>query len=1133
MKRIVHVAFLAAALGLAQSVAAMPLGLRMAMWGGSPERAVEVAFDAAGGVVDGEWAAAPSLTATFCHEYGELPTASCDGYVFLGWTLNGARVEANDIVKTSKPHTLTASWGIRIGNGLWAETVCDEPITLGEPLVPPSGELVIPAAIAGRPIVGTTAEAFAGNADITRVTVPQCVCSSRLSLVFPASYQSISHVVIGADVERLAAGFFEGCDALDMLTFLSPDTSLGDNDLRRVGKLYDNQPDGYWVVQRSLVGYKGACPGAIPDLDALKRVMPGALEGCVALTDLAFTVESALEEIGANAFVRCTELRQMTLPPSLVAIGDEAFMGCSYLDNVIVPGSVKRVGDRAFKNCTGFTAAQIEYGVESLGEEAFWGDWRISEVDIPSTVAHIGANAFGGDSSIIRIGLRGDIRKASEIFSNCRNIREATVKAGEGAIVDGLFAGFASLKDVHFLGDCPALENEGRNLYSGTPSAGADALVTYVKGTSTGWDGTQGSHSLPQAWPLMGDHRRAIAIWDAPTYLCPFDSNGGTLGVQDTYQHSEERFVLPPEPVQTGYAFAGWWTQPVGGLPVNADTIFIEGVYTHVYAHWTKGHWVFLDPNGGTVVNDFVTYVEQTVYGVLPVPVRSGYAFRGWLYNGQKIEPDTAINESADHTLVAQWEANLYSVRYNANGGEGEMPDQDFVYGVNQTLRKNTFTCERHAFAGWATSEAGEVVYADGEAVSNLTAVADGWVELYAVWEETGVATPTVTPPDGSVFTGESCVVTIACATEGASLYYTTNGATPKKSSKYLYAGPFVVHDTVIVKAVAVKDGANSEYATATITKRTLTLADALDVGSAATVSTGGEAEWSPVPDATAVGGFSAQSGELDDEGASWVQVAVSGPGRLSFRCRTSCEHDEDGTCTWDRLEVWVDGHERTDWRMDGETGWTQRELLFAESGEHVVKWVYRKDESDYDGEDCAWLDEVVFSRASLPELPAEATPDEVQAAVAAFADAAVVEQVKTVETYNAFKAWVGEKNLAPQAVAEAPRAWASYVLGQPALLPEEIPEDALLVEDFEPDASAGDGAYALTFRLEDATLGEEAVAALLDTVFEVQGGTSPDALSGEDVETTFEIVDGKVRVKVSPKGDTLPGTFFYRIRLK
>ncbi len=178
-------------------------------------------------------------------------------------------------------------------------------------------------------------------------------------------------------------------------------------------------------------------------------------------------------------------------------------MGCSYLDGVIVPRSVKRVGAGAFKNCTGFSAAQIEHVVESLGDEAFYGDWCIAEVDIPSTVINIGVNAFGGDSSIIRIGLRGDSRMESAIFSNYKNIREATVKYGNGNIVDGLFKGCSQLTDVHFQGNCHGLIRDGVNLYDGTTSS----LVTYVEQTSTGWDGTPGSHSLPQAWPLTGSFR--------------------------------------------------------------------------------------------------------------------------------------------------------------------------------------------------------------------------------------------------------------------------------------------------------------------------------------------------------------------------------------------------------------------------------------------------------------------------------------------------------------------------------------------------------------------------------------------------------------------------------------------------
>ncbi len=194
-------------------------------------------------------------------------------------------------------------------------------------------------------------------------------------------------------------------------------------------------------------------------------------------------------------------------------------MGCSYLDGVIVPRSVKRVGAGAFKNCTGFSAAQIEHVVESLGDEAFYGDWCIAEVDIPSTVINIGVNAFGGDSSIIRIGLRGDSRMESAIFSNYKNIREATVKYGNGNIVDGLFKGCSQLTDVHFQGNCPGLIRDGVNLYDGTTSS----LVTYVEQTSTGWDGTPGSHSLPQAWPLTGSFR-TFRLDSLVQDVCPWPS---------------------------------------------------------------------------------------------------------------------------------------------------------------------------------------------------------------------------------------------------------------------------------------------------------------------------------------------------------------------------------------------------------------------------------------------------------------------------------------------------------------------------------------------------------------------------------------------------------------------------------
>ena len=826
----------------------------------------EVVFDGNGGAL-GE-SSLSSVTNT--QDYGSAivaPDVVREGYTFAGWQPEvDATVPASNV-------TYTAQWLINQyevafdGNGgALGESALPRVVTsqdYGSAIVPPSASRAGCTFEGWVPVVDATVPArnvsYTAQWKVWDITVESA--DVKIKDLYPDDYGRITNIVIGAEIEILPSGFFDGCDSLESIAFLSPETDIGDNDLRKVGRLLEMQSDGYWVVQGVLLGYKGDCPGAIPNVDSIKRVIDDALEGCIALTDLTFTAESVLTSVGTNAFKGCTELRALTLPQSLEEIGDEAFMGCSYLDNVIVPGSVKRIGARAFKNCTGFTGALIEYGVESLGDEAFYGDWRISEVDIPSSVTNIGVSAFGGDSSIIRVGLRGDVRKVSEIFSNYAILREATVKEGDGAIVDGLFEGCVELADVHFLGNSPELANDGRNIYGGTP----ETLTTYVATTSTGWDGTKGSHSLPQAWPLVGN-RRSIAQWDLPTYLVLFDSNGGTLGVQSTYQYSERKFTLPPEPVQTGYKFAGWWTKPVGGLRVTGDTVFIEGVYRTLYAHWTKGRWVFLDPNGGTVENEFVTYIEQTEYGVLPTPVRTGYAFDGWTYNGKTVLATDELLADEDHALKADWRKNkytvtfdanfgdgggvyeleydsaivppvvvregytfvgwspevaatvpasnvtytaqwklneyrvslfvgngeegsplvvthgakvgdiampvregyvfggwydkpedgklvdgdtlivgdmslyakwnsIYTVVFDANGGEGEMPDQPFVYGEEQSLSNIVFKATDRRFAGWATEKDGIVEYDDGEVVSNLTEIANGVVTLFAAWE--------------------------------------------------------------------------------------------------------------------------------------------------------------------------------------------------------------------------------------------------------------------------------------------------------------------------------------------------------------------------------------------------------------
>ncbi len=75
------------------------------------------------------------------------------------------------------------------------------------------------------------------------------------------------------------------------------------------------------------------------------------------------------------------------------------------------------------------------------------------------------------------------------------------------------------------------------------------------------------------------------------------------------------------------------------------------------------------------------------------------------------------------------------------------------------------------------------------------------------------VATPTFTPAAGTYTEAQS--VTISCATEGAAIYYTTDGKTPTTSST-AYTAAITVDKSMTIKAIAVKEGMeDSEVASA------------------------------------------------------------------------------------------------------------------------------------------------------------------------------------------------------------------------------------------------------------------------------------------------------------------------------
>ena len=61
-------------------------------------------------------------------------------------------------------------------------------------------------------------------------------------------------------------------------------------------------------------------------------------------------------------------------------------------------------------------------------------------------------------------------------------------------------------------------------------------------------------------------------------------------------------------------------------------------------------------------------------------------------------------------------------------------------------------------------------------------------------------------------------------------------------------------------------------------------------------------------------------------------------------------------------------GHRRVAY-IGGETDWTNMTFEVEAEAEHVFCWTYAKDNDDAEGEDCAWVANVVITYAQEPEI--------------------------------------------------------------------------------------------------------------------------------------------------------------------
>ena len=131
--------------------------------------------------------------------------------------------------------------------------------------------------------------------------------------------------------------------------------------------------------------------------------------------------------------------------------------------------------------------------------------------------------------------------------------------------------------------------------------------------------------------------------------------------------------------------------------------------------------------------------------------------------------------------------------------------------------------------------------------------------------------------------------------------------------------------------------------------------------------SHGGDADWTIDADAYS-GSFSARSGEISHSQTSELSILMNilYEGEIQFWSKASSEQGGSGT-VYDYLEFYIDD-EPQDLVIGGDTDWNEYNVDLP-IGEHMLRWVYEKDEAQSSGEDCAWLDMIQFPAGAVPPL--------------------------------------------------------------------------------------------------------------------------------------------------------------------
>lgn len=366
--------------------------------------------------------------------------------------------------------------------------------------------------------------------------------------------------------------------------------------------------------------------------------------------------------ISADAFAENENVKGVLLPKYITEIPDKAFDGCSSLEWIHGFG-ITTIGDYAFRGCTSLNNFKVDEYIKEVGVNAFQDVPSVS-ITAATTKAAEAVVYSGAEAITLNLSKLGEPTKLDEILETEEEAKAENFNNKKLVITD-------ATKYFGFISDGVSYENLQ------IESDAAETFISnakFVKNVDT---------PLKISSPKVELNR--VTVDNAPGFALLLTADNTDLSLYGTVAlgsagdnavlSKNVTFLQANEEVVGKMRATGNFLV-CGTAETDKKLSFTRGELKTIseseYAKYLASSIVTFDANEGTTETTAKVVYFGDKYGELPTPTREYHVFKGWFTakeGGTEVTAETIVNLKENQTLYAQWDLDVYTLNFDANGG--------------------------------------------------------------------------------------------------------------------------------------------------------------------------------------------------------------------------------------------------------------------------------------------------------------------------------------------------------------------------------------------------------------------------------------------------------------------------------